>query len=1355
MRRLVNFAFLLLLGTSSSFATIYHVSTTGNDSGDGSSANPWRTLKNASTKVAPNQGHIIRLSAGTFVEVGPVDIPPGVSVEGAGINITIIKSASSFFYNPATPGFSPDRFLINFRSSAPTNGAQSIKNLTIDGDGKRLHGGIYVTNRNNVLVENIRVQFVNFCAIWFWGVRDSAIKGIQLKDCAWGSTGWCSAALHVTNSTNIDVANFDIDESVGYGIKNMGHTANTPFSNIKIHDGRVSVNPTGIWNNGNAPNITIEFWANSFPGTEIYNCYIDNHISLVHDAVLPQPTAPMKIYNNVFDILGPRTKGNGYGMELSINDVEVYNNWFNGGATAIVNWGRRQYRNWQIHHNTFYGIRSGYPTAVINSNKGGLLNANIYNNTVEMTGTATVNFLEFNNGSIGENINIRNNLIINSNTSYQHYTNRFISIEQGSTIKNLQVSNNLLFRLPIGNVAGTYTNNLTSDPRINKTGARPSPYYIPTAASPVIDAGVNVGLPFGGSAPDMGAFEFNTQVTAPPPNVLPQVNITSPANTSTFTAGSSITINANATDSDGSIGRVEFFRGTTKLGEDLTSPFSFVWANVPAGNYTLTAKATDNKSGITTSTPITIAVTNPNTPPVISLTSPANNALFTTGSTVTISANASDPGGSISKVEFYRGTTKLGEDLTSPFSFAWTNVPGGTHTISAKAIDNQNATTTSSTVTITVSAANNPPTVSITSPSNNATFTAGATIAINATASDANGSVSKVEFFNGQVKLGEDVTSPYSFSWTTVPAGNYSITAKATDNQNASTTSTAISVVVIPPNVPPTVSLTSPTSNSSFDAGTSITITANATHSAGTISKVEFFNGTTKLGEVRSPPYILVWTNAPVGTHSLGAKATDSKNLVGNSSLTQIIVSKANSLPVVALTSPVNNSVFPVSSSITITATASDSDGSIAKVEFFRGNTKLGEDLTSPFSFIWNNAPEGSYVLTARATDNQNAVAISAPRNINVNPSPTPPSVSITNPSNNTSFFSNSNITITANASTPSGTISKVEFFNGNTKLGEDVTSPYTFTWNNVPVGSYSLTAKAINSQNATTTSAAVNVIVNAVSSPPVINITSPTNNSVFIAGSNITIAANATDANGSITKVEFFNGTDKLGEDQTSPYNLVWTNIPEGTHLIVAKATDNQGTTTDAEVQIFVNAANQPPEANAGNDVTIQLPTNNLTINGAGTDADGIISTYTWTQISGPNDISFTQDSFGELQLFDLKEGTFVFELTVTDNGNLSSSDRVTVIVSPSLLALEQIPRFFSPNEDGVNDVWEWPSIGHYENSQLMIFNRFGQKVFDAESYQNNWDGTMNGKPLQEDAYYYIIKLTNTEIKGSVRIVR
>lgn len=96
------------------------------------------------------------------------------------------------------------------------------------------------------------------------------------------------------------------------------------------------------------------------------------------------------------------------------------------------------------------------------------------------------------------------------------------------------------------------------------------------------------------------------------------------------------------------------------------------------------------------------------------------------------------------------------------------------------------------------------------------------------------------------------------------------------------------------------------------------------------------------------------------------------------------------------------------------------------------------------------------------------------------------PIVSISSPTNNASFSSNANITIYAEATSSSNTISKVEFFQGSSKLGEDVTSPYNFLWSNVPAGNYTLTAKATDGSNNSSTSTQINIIVSGCSTPTI-----------------------------------------------------------------------------------------------------------------------------------------------------------------------------------------------------------------------------------------------------------------------------
>src|SRR6185436_20021241 len=94
---------------------------------------------------------------------------------------------------------------------------------------------------------------------------------------------------------------------------------------------------------------------------------------------------------------------------------------------------------------------------------------------------------------------------------------------------------------------------------------------------------------------------------------------------------------------------------------------------------------------------------------------------------------------------------------------------------------------------------NTPPTVSITAPAAGTSFTEPASISIAATAADTDGSVASVAFLANGAQIGSSTASPFTFTWTGVVAGTYSLTAVATDNLGLSTTSAAVSVVVTAP----------------------------------------------------------------------------------------------------------------------------------------------------------------------------------------------------------------------------------------------------------------------------------------------------------------------------------------------------------------------------------------------------------------------------------------------------------------------------------------------------------------------------------------------------------------------------
>jgi len=184
-----------------------------------------------------------------------------------------------------------------------------------------------------------------------------------------------------------------------------------------------------------------------------------------------------------------------------------------------------------------------------------------------------------------------------------------------------------------------------------------------------------------------------------------------------------------------------------------------------------------------------------NTPPTVSITSPANNAVLIAPATFNVTATASDPGGSVSQVQFFRDSTSLGTDTTSPYSVGVTSLAAGTYTISAVATDNLGVTATNS-ITLIINAQ---PTVTLNNPTNGAILAAPATVAIEAGATDADGTITQVRFLTNSASLLVDTIPPYQATAANLPAGTYNITAIATDNRSTTATSTVATVTVVNP----------------------------------------------------------------------------------------------------------------------------------------------------------------------------------------------------------------------------------------------------------------------------------------------------------------------------------------------------------------------------------------------------------------------------------------------------------------------------------------------------------------------------------------------------------------------------
>ena len=95
------------------------------------------------------------------------------------------------------------------------------------------------------------------------------------------------------------------------------------------------------------------------------------------------------------------------------------------------------------------------------------------------------------------------------------------------------------------------------------------------------------------------------------------------------------------------------------------------------------------------------------------------------------------------------------------------------------------------------------------------------------------------------------------------------------------------------------------------------------------------------------------------------------------------------------------------------------------------------------------------------------------------------------------------------------------------------------------------------------------------------------------------------------------------------------------------------------------------------------------------------------------------------------------LYTVTVTATGGCVSTDQVKVVV----LKFPKIPNTFTPNNDGINDLWVIQNLDTYPDCRVQVFTRYGQLVFESKPYSKPWDGTMKGKSLPAGTYYYIIE--------------
>jgi gliding motility-associated-like protein len=490
-----------------------------------------------------------------------------------------------------------------------------------------------------------------------------------------------------------------------------------------------------------------------------------------------------------------------------------------------------------------------------------------------------------------------------------------------------------------------------------------------------------------------------------------------------------------------------------------------------------------------------------------------------------------------------------------------------------------------------------------------------------------------------------------------------------------------------------------------------------------------------------------------LGTYQFRLTVTDDLGASDFSDITVRVVASSNNLPPLVDAGP-DVKIFAPQSTLTINGAASD-DGSITTIGWVQLSGPAATlNNTNQLNLSLTGLVQGEYTFQLTVTDNNSASVFDVVK-VSVLPNTFTPPVVTAQVNPLTITLPIDQVTLTGSATSANSTIvSQVwTIVSGPTAT---LVSPNSLTCQvtNMLQGTYVFRLTATDN-NTNQTFASVQVIVSPIppNQPPLVNAGS--NKQITLPISGATLVGSATDSDGTIVTTQWtqMQGPSTATLQNASTTTLTVSNLVEGNYEFKLTATDDKTASSSASAFVLVSKppAKSPPNVFAGGSITVTLPKNDTTVIADATTPNGFVDRYIWKQVSGVP-ASFN-DQGASIHISDLVPGYFTFELTVIDSDTISASDVLKVQV---IEKNDEIPKFFTPNSDGVSESWEFRNIDSYKECKLIVFSRSGQTVFESAPYTNNWNGTYNGKPLGDGDYYYNIKCSSgREINGAVRIIR
>lgn len=688
-------------------------------------------------------------------------------------------------------------------------------------------------------------------------------------------------------------------------------------------------------------------------------------------------------------------------------------------------------------------------------------------------------------------------------------------------------------------------------------------------------------------------------------NSAPVVTFTAPAKNSIFNVGVNVTLKAEAIDSDGTISKVEFLNASDAvIFTDNSAPFEYTLTGLSTGSYVYKVRAYDNQNQASDLAYNNFDVRDP--APSITITAPTEGQVLTLPAGGKINVTVSTSPALVDSVKYIivdvvcngPGCANVRRIVTTtaPYAVSYDPIAGAVSSqVNAIAFKN-GIGSTGAVVNYTVVQPTKP-VVTITSPTEGQISylypSDGTLTTVNLSFNVALSAIDSVRytvvetFCDGpgcaNVRRFSVKNSPFSLSFLSSLRSTGYTQVEVVAFSKGIASDAASRVFYVKPL--PELTFVSPLNNTNVSkniATLPIDVTVNSSQIA--IDSVVYtvydtkITGTTGVTTtrkfVKTAPFDFILPVIGGNTFTKIFALAYGDN--GKFSKSQQIQVNYNEVPTVFITDPVSTFKFNVGGSVTIKASARDVDGTIAKVEIYSPhipNSKVTL-TTPPFQATFNNLESsglrGATSFVVVATDNEGGVS-GASIDVLENRLPV---VTITAPvavgGINPTYVVGGSVTVSANVTDNDGTITKVEFTQGNTGTGlvTKTAAPYTARFTNLPApnpdGSYSFTVKAYDNNGGITTKLVV-VYRNRI---PTIWITSPTPDASIPSGTSVTITSVVNDPDFISGKVEYFNGAVKLGE---TIYNSTFTTptisfnagtLAVGTYALTAKITDDKGQT-------------------------------------------------------------------------------------------------------------------------------------------------------------------------------------------------